>query len=67
MELHPKYPSVFSPIRLGPVEIPTRYFFAPHGSALSAGSKPLTWSLVAWRLALMYARHLSFMLAKSFV
>jgi len=39
--MHPKYPNVFSPIRLGPVELPTRYFFAPHGSALSAGSKPL--------------------------
>ena len=39
--MHPKYPNVFSPIRLGPVELPNRYFFAPHGSALSAGSKPL--------------------------
>jgi dimethylglycine catabolism A len=39
--MHPKYPHVFSPIRLGPVEIPTRFFFAPHGSALSAGTKPL--------------------------
>lgn len=39
--MHPRYPNVFSPIRLGPVEIPTRYYFAPHGSALSAGSKPL--------------------------
>ncbi|CAN7342341.1 FAD-dependent oxidoreductase [Phenylobacterium sp. LjRoot219] len=38
--VHPKYPNVFSPIRLGPVEIPTRFFFAPHGSALSAGTKP---------------------------
>ena len=37
---HPKYPHVFRPIRLGPVEIPTRFFFAPHGSALSAGTKP---------------------------
>jgi 2,4-dienoyl-CoA reductase-like NADH-dependent reductase (Old Yellow Enzyme family) len=45
--MHPKYPNVFSPIRLGPVEIPTRYFFAPHGSALSAGSKPLD-DLVAY-------------------
>jgi 2,4-dienoyl-CoA reductase-like NADH-dependent reductase (Old Yellow Enzyme family) len=45
--MHPKYPHVFSPIRLGPVEIPTRYFFAPHGSALSAGSKPLD-DLVAY-------------------
>lgn len=44
---HPKYPHVFSPIRLGPVEIPNRYFFAPHGSALSAGSKP-TDDLVAY-------------------
>jgi 2,4-dienoyl-CoA reductase-like NADH-dependent reductase (Old Yellow Enzyme family) len=39
--MHPRYPNIFSPIRLGPVEVPTRFFFAPHGSALSAGSKPL--------------------------
>lgn len=38
--MHPRYPNVFSPIALGPVEIPNRYFFAPHGSALSAGTKP---------------------------
>jgi len=38
--MHPRYPHVFSPIRLGPVEIPTRFFFAPHGSSLSAGAKP---------------------------
>jgi 2,4-dienoyl-CoA reductase-like NADH-dependent reductase (Old Yellow Enzyme family)/thioredoxin reductase len=38
--MHPRYPRVFSPIRLGPVELPNRYFFAPHGSALSAGTKP---------------------------
>ena len=38
--MHPKYPNIFSPIRLGPVEIPTRFFFAPHGSSLSAGTKP---------------------------
>lgn len=45
--MHPKYPNVFSPLRLGSVEVPTRYFFAPHGSALSAGSKPLD-DLVAY-------------------
>lgn len=39
--MHSKYPHLFSPIRLGPVEIPTRFYFAPHGSALSAGTKPL--------------------------
>lgn len=38
--MHPKYPNIFSPIQLGPVEVPTRFFFAPHGSALSAGTKP---------------------------
>ena len=38
--MHPRYPNVFSPIKLGPIEIPTRFFFAPHGSSLSAGTKP---------------------------
>src|ERR1700761_9478844 len=38
--MHPRYPHIFEPIRLGPVEIPTRFFFAPHGSSLSAGTKP---------------------------
>ncbi|MEZ5736772.1 MAG: FAD-dependent oxidoreductase [Novosphingobium sp.] len=38
--MHDKYPLVFSPIRLGPVEIPTRFFFAPHGSSLTIGTKP---------------------------
>lgn len=38
--MHPVYPHIFSPIKLGPVEIPNRFFFAPHGSSLSAGTKP---------------------------
>lgn len=38
--MHPRYPHVFSQVRLGPVELPNRYFFAPHGSSLSAGTKP---------------------------
>lgn len=38
--MHPKYPHVFSPIKLGPVELSNRFFFAPHGSALSVGTKP---------------------------
>ncbi|MGE3690114.1 MAG: FAD-dependent oxidoreductase [Novosphingobium sp.] len=38
--MHSKYPNVFSPIRLGPIEVPTRFFFAPHGSSLSIGTKP---------------------------
>src|SRR6266571_3535731 len=38
--MHPRYPQVFSPIRLGPVEIPNRFFVAPHGSSLTVGTKP---------------------------
>jgi 2,4-dienoyl-CoA reductase-like NADH-dependent reductase (Old Yellow Enzyme family)/NADPH-dependent 2,4-dienoyl-CoA reductase/sulfur reductase-like enzyme len=38
--MHPRYPHVFSPIRLGPVELPNRYYFSPHGVALTVGTKP---------------------------
>ncbi len=40
MPQHPKYPHIFSPIRLGPVEIPNRFYFAPHGVGLTVGSRP---------------------------
>ncbi len=40
MAAHPTYPRVFSPIRLGPVEIPNRFYFAPHGVGLTVGTKP---------------------------
>ncbi len=38
--VHPKYPNIFTPIKLGPVELSTRFFFAPHGSSLAVGTKP---------------------------
>jgi 2,4-dienoyl-CoA reductase-like NADH-dependent reductase (Old Yellow Enzyme family) len=38
--MHPRYPHVFSPIRLGPIEIPNRFYFSPHGLALTVGTKP---------------------------
>lgn len=28
--MHPKYPHVFSPIKLGPVDIPNRFYSSPH-------------------------------------
>jgi 2,4-dienoyl-CoA reductase-like NADH-dependent reductase (Old Yellow Enzyme family)/thioredoxin reductase len=31
---------MFSPIKLGPVEIPNRFYFAPHGVGLAAATKP---------------------------
>jgi 2,4-dienoyl-CoA reductase-like NADH-dependent reductase (Old Yellow Enzyme family) len=38
--VHPRYPKVFSPIRLGPAELPNRFYFSPHGLALTVGTKP---------------------------
>src|ERR1700757_592599 len=38
--MHPKYPNVFSPIMLGPVEIDNRFYFAPHGVGLTVGTQP---------------------------
>lgn len=37
---HPIYPNMFSPIRLGPVELRNRFYFSPHGTALTVGTKP---------------------------
>lgn len=37
---HPRYPNVFKPIRLGPIHVPNRFYFAPHGIGLTVGSKP---------------------------
>jgi 2,4-dienoyl-CoA reductase-like NADH-dependent reductase (Old Yellow Enzyme family) len=38
--VHPRYPKVFSPIRLGPVELSNRYYFSPHGLPLTYGVSP---------------------------
>jgi 2,4-dienoyl-CoA reductase-like NADH-dependent reductase (Old Yellow Enzyme family) len=35
-----KYPHVFRPIRLGPVEMKNRFYFSPHGTAMTAASSP---------------------------
>lgn len=32
--MHPKYPGMFTPIQLGPVEIPNRFYLSPHASPL---------------------------------
>lgn len=40
MERHPKYPNVFSPVRVGPVELENRYYFSPHGVPLTVGCSP---------------------------
>ena len=38
--MHPKYPNIFSPIKLGPVELENRFYFAPHGVALNIDNEP---------------------------
>lgn len=38
--MHPQYPNVFSSVRLGPVDIPNRYYFSPHGLPLTSGYGP---------------------------
>lgn len=40
MTSHPRYPTVFTPIKLGPVELPNRYYFSPHGLPLTIGPGP---------------------------
>ncbi len=45
--MHPTYPHVFQPIELGPVTLPNRYYFSPHGLPLTVGCNPST-DLVAY-------------------
>ena len=45
--MHPRYPHVFSRVRLGPVEIPNRYYFSPHGLPRTCGTAPSS-DLVAY-------------------
>jgi 2,4-dienoyl-CoA reductase-like NADH-dependent reductase (Old Yellow Enzyme family)/NADPH-dependent 2,4-dienoyl-CoA reductase/sulfur reductase-like enzyme len=35
---HPRYPQVFRPLRLGPVEVPNRIYMSPHGIPLEAAT-----------------------------
>jgi 2,4-dienoyl-CoA reductase-like NADH-dependent reductase (Old Yellow Enzyme family)/pyruvate/2-oxoglutarate dehydrogenase complex dihydrolipoamide dehydrogenase (E3) component len=35
-----KYPHVFQPIRLGPIDVSNRFYFAPHGIPLTTESSP---------------------------
>ena len=45
-----KYPHVFSPIRLGPVEVKNRFYFSPHGTPYQTASGP-TDAFVAYYVA----------------
>ena len=47
--MHPRYPNMFSPLRLGPVEVPNRFYFSPHGLPLTIGNEPSS-DFVAYNL-----------------
>lgn len=38
--MHPKYPNMFTPIQMGPIEIPNRFYFSAHGTPLTIGTRP---------------------------
>ena len=38
--MHPKYPHIFSPIKLGPVELPNRFYSSPHAVPMNFLGKP---------------------------
>lgn len=38
--MHPKYPNVFNPIKLGPIEVANRFYSSPHAVPLNILGKP---------------------------
>lgn len=38
--MHPKYPRIFSPIKLGPIELSNRFYMSPHSVPMAVGTKP---------------------------
>ncbi len=38
--MHAKYPRIFSPLKLGPVELPNRFYMSPHAVPMAVGTKP---------------------------
>lgn len=38
--MHAKYPTMFSPIKLGPVEVPNRFYSSPHAVPMTIMGKP---------------------------
>lgn len=38
--MHPKYPRIFSPMKLGPVELRNRFYMSPHAVPMALGTKP---------------------------
>ena len=48
--MHPKYPKVFSPIKLGPIELRNRFYSSPHAVPMNILGKP-TDSFVHYNVA----------------
>jgi len=48
--MHHKYPNVFSPIRIGPVEIPNRFYSSPHVQPMTTAEGAPTQDLIEYIL-----------------
>ncbi|MCB2077850.1 MAG: FAD-dependent oxidoreductase [Novosphingobium sp.] len=48
MTAHPKYPNVFRPIRLGPVEIPNRFYMSPHVQPMTTARRAPTQDVIRY-------------------
>jgi 2,4-dienoyl-CoA reductase-like NADH-dependent reductase (Old Yellow Enzyme family)/thioredoxin reductase len=49
--MHPRYPHVFSPIRLGPVEIPNRFYLSPHVQPMTTAQRAPTEDVIRYFVA----------------
>ncbi|MCV7234609.1 hypothetical protein BST20_23135 [Mycobacterium branderi] len=49
--VHPRYPRVFSPIRLGPVELPNRFYSSPHAVPMTIGAGKPTDDYIHYNVA----------------
>lgn len=48
MTVHSRYPHVFSPIRLGPVEVPNRFYLSPHVQPMTTAQRAPTEDVISY-------------------
>jgi len=46
--MHPKYPNVFSPIKLGPVEVSNRFYLSPHVQPMTTAQRAPTQDVISY-------------------
>ncbi|VEG43637.1 NADH:flavin oxidoreductase [Mycolicibacterium flavescens] len=48
---HPKYPNIFTPIKLGPIELANRFYSSPHAVPMTAGAGKPTDDYINYNVA----------------